>query len=64
MSDPVSFEEFRRLVCSQVVGFPPTAGRTFDLTRRGLLDHVQRVALRALALDLRPDLAPRSDRRG
>jgi hypothetical protein len=34
-----------------VPGFPPAATLHFDITRRGVLDHVQRVALRAFALD-------------
>jgi RimJ/RimL family protein N-acetyltransferase len=51
---------FRDLAAAQVPGFPAGAGSAFDVTRHGLLDHVQRVALRALVLDLRDDLDARA----
>ncbi len=37
-------------------GFPASATTDFDITRSGLLDHAQRVAVRHAVTELRPDL--------
>lgn len=52
------FERFRDEVARHVPGFPPSASATFDITRHGPLDHVQRVALRSLILDSVEGLDP------
>lgn len=51
------FIRFRDDLARHVPGFPEGATEAFDITRHGLLDHVQRVLLRAFVLDSRPDLA-------
>lgn len=52
------FEAFRDVVARHVPGFPSGATASFDVTRHGVLDHVQRVLLRALVLDTWPYVAP------
>lgn len=56
----LDFESFRSIATQHVPGLPPTATTGFDITRRGLLDHVQRVALRAFVLDSNRMLAPQA----
>jgi hypothetical protein len=52
------FDDFRDDLARHVPGLPAGANRSFDVTRHGLLDHVQRVLLRSFVLDACPNLAP------
>lgn len=51
------FAAFRDEVVRHVPGLPATASSEFDITRHGLLDHVQRVLVRSYVLDRCPHLA-------
>lgn len=59
-SSEASWLAFRSDAARQVPGLPANAGPQFDVTRHGTLDHVQRVLVRALVLDLAPDLDRRA----
>ena len=50
-ADDDGFDRFRTALADHVPGLPPSATRSFDVTRHGVLDHVQRVLVRSYVLD-------------